>query len=145
MERRLRERYGPGGMPEAAIKHVKQLRSDAAQAAHSVGVTLLGTAEAVGGKGMRKIIGKDVPGVVGQIVRHIRRGKHSDGHFDGDYFSGDETGTVISVTGDNAEVRWNNGNQRWYYVGATPFRKDVNGKDTDNARAIRCLVLSKRV
>ena len=90
MERRLRERYGPGGMPEAAIAHVKQLRFDSAQE--------------VGERPKPKLIGRDVPGCVGQIVRHSQRGKHTAGKFDFDYFSGDDTGTVLSVSGDYAEV-----------------------------------------
>jgi hypothetical protein len=89
MERRLRERYGPGGMPEEAIAHLKQLRVD----------------EATGGtKPERKVIGKDIRATVGLIVRHIQRGKHSANHFNGDYLSGDDPGTIISVSGDYAEV-----------------------------------------
>jgi hypothetical protein len=48
---------------------------------------------------------------------------------------------VADVCGDHALVRWNNGNERFYYVGKTPWRKDATGVDTDNARAIRYLVL----
>lgn len=94
-------------------------------------------------KGVTKnvVLGRDVKAVSGQVVRHAGGGKRPPGQFDGDYLSGGDLGTVTDVCGDYAQVRWNNGNVRFYFVGGTPWRKDPNGKDTDNPRAVRCLVL----
>ncbi len=52
----------------------------------------------------------------------------------------DEGGLQGDAVG-GLQVRWDNGNVRFYYVGGTPWRKDPNGNDTENPRAIRCLLL----
>ena len=85
----------------------------------------------------RKLLGRDVNAVAGQVVKHVMCGRRGDGPpseanrmghgFEGDFCSGGGLGTITDVCGDNALVRWNNGNQRFYFVGSSPYALDATG------------------
>jgi len=168
--RRLKDAYG-FDMPDAAARYIAEMHSThgekQVEAGRSDNKHWQPNSKGVS---MRKVLGRDVTAVAGQVVKHAMRGSRSAGSFDGDFYSGGGLGTITGmdilitdrlshtcsgcsatgrlctarladVCGDSALVRWHNGNERFYYVGRTPWRKNATGEDTDNARAIRCLVL----
>jgi hypothetical protein len=52
----------------------------------------------------RKVLGKDVNAIKGQIVRHVEGGRHVEGECDRDYLSGGLEGVILDVCGDYAQV-----------------------------------------
>lgn len=93
---RLKEAYG-FDMPDAAARYIAHIHSRGERQAQPGRSDNKHWQPNSDGASRRKILGRDVTAVSGQVVKHAMRGSRPDGSFDGDFYSGGGLGTI---TGD---------------------------------------------
>jgi hypothetical protein len=91
--RRLKEAYG-FDMPDAAARYIADIHSRGQKQVQAGRSNNKHWQPESDGTSKRKILGRDVTAVSGQVVKHAVRGSRPDGSFDGDFYSGGGLGTI---------------------------------------------------